>query len=187
MGGAVVAGVAQDDWLALADAELQAQCRFDRFRVSGPGGQHRNRRDTAVRLVHEPTGMVGQASERRSQLQNRAEALRRLRRTIALELRRPVALDSYEPPLSLQRILPRVVQTAEVRARDRIGPKHREFWNGAQHLLDLFEALEARLADTAAALGCSTNQLARLVSSEPQLLRRVNQMREQRGLGSVRT
>ena len=56
VGGAVVAGVAQDDWLALPDAELQAQCRFDRFRVSGPGGQHRNRRNTAVRLVHEPTG-----------------------------------------------------------------------------------------------------------------------------------
>ena len=65
----------------------------------GRGGQHRNRRNTAVRLVHEPTGMVGQATERRSQLQNRAEALQRLRRTMALELRRPVALDSYAPPL----------------------------------------------------------------------------------------
>ena len=187
MGGAVVAGVAQVDWLALPDAELQAQCRFDRFRVSGPGGQHRNRRNTAVRLVHEPTGMVGQATERRSQLQNRAEALQRLRRTMALELRRPVALDSYAPPLQLQRILPRAVRTAEVRSRDRIGTKHREFWNGVQHLLDLFEAREASLADTASALGCSTNQLVRLAGSEPHLLRRVNQMREQRGLGSVRT
>ena len=56
----------------------------------------------------------------------------------------------------------------------------------AQRLLDLFEALEASLADTASALGCSTNQLVRLVVSEPHLLRRVNQMREQRGLGSVR-
>ena len=81
---------------------------------------------------------------------------------MALELRRPVALDGYEPPLELQQILPRAVRTAEVRSRDRIGTKHREFWNGAQHLLDLFEAREASLADTAAALGCSTNQLVQV-------------------------
>ncbi|MYJ01125.1 MAG: peptide chain release factor-like protein, partial [Chloroflexi bacterium] len=45
------------NWLALPDEELLAQCRFERFRVSGPGGQHRNKTDSAVRLTHEPTGV----------------------------------------------------------------------------------------------------------------------------------
>ena len=171
--------MASDDWLALSDAELLAQCRFDRFRVSGPGGQHRNRRDTAVRLVHSPSGIAGQASERRSQAQNRAVALARLRRAIALEVRRPVELDAYHPPEALERILPR--------ARQRVGPRHREFWTGAQHLLDAFEAFDASLADTAAAIGISTNQLARLIAAEPHLLRAANAMRSARDLGPLRT
>ena len=179
--------MAGGDWLALTDAELLAQCRFDRFRVSGPGGQHRNRRDTAVRLVHRPTGIAAQASERRSQVQNRAAALARLRRAIALGLRRPVPLDCYHPPPALQRILPRGARSSAQRAEGRIGPNHREFWNGAQPLLDLFEALDASLADTAAAIGCSTNQLVRLLGSERQLLRKANELRSERGLGLVRT
>ena len=170
--------MAGEDWLALSDAELLAQCRFDRFRVSGPGGQHRNRRDTAVRLVHSPSGVSAQASERRSQAQNRQTALARLRRAIALELRRPVDLDAYHPPPALERILPV--------ARQRVGPRHPDFWAGAQHLLDLFEALDASLADSAAAIGCSTNQLARLIGSEAQLLRKANELRERRGLGPIR-
>ena len=171
--------MANEDWLALSDAELLAQCRFDRFRVSGPGGQHRNRRDTAVRLVHSPSGIAGQASERRSQAQNRAVALARLRRAIALELRRPVALDAYHPPQALERILPRAPQ--------RVGPRHREFWTGAQHLLDVFEAFNASLADTAAAIGVSTNQLARLLAAEPHLLRAANTLRSAQNLPPLRT
>lgn len=48
------------------------------IRGSGPGGQHRNKRQTGVRLVHRPSGLVAQATERRSQAQNRATAAERL-------------------------------------------------------------------------------------------------------------
>jgi protein subunit release factor B len=55
-----------------------AECRVSYFLSSGPGGQRRDRKRTAVRLVHEPTGIVVVAGRRRSRAQNLKEALDRL-------------------------------------------------------------------------------------------------------------
>jgi len=64
---------------ALTDEALLLECEERFFVAGGPGGQHRNKTETAVRLTHLPTGLVVTATERRSQLQNRGEALERLR------------------------------------------------------------------------------------------------------------
>ena len=174
-----------EHWLTLSDDALVAQCRFERFRVSGPGGQHRNKTDTAVRITHRPTGVVGFASERRSQHQNRAVALARLRRGVALEVRTKLDLDMYHPPSALRRILPRTVQS-ETPRRERIGPKHREFWTGVGPLLDLFDTVHGSTADCASLLGCSSNQLTKLFAAEPHLWTTANAIRERHGLNPLR-
>ncbi|MCA9771264.1 MAG: peptide chain release factor-like protein [Myxococcales bacterium] len=66
---------------------LREECDVEFTRASGPGGQHRNRSETAVRLRHRPTGLVAQASERRSQYQNLRAALERLEEMLAARLR----------------------------------------------------------------------------------------------------
>lgn len=48
------------EFLELTDQELMKQCEMDTFKSSGPGGQHRNKRETAVRLKHLPTGLIAQ-------------------------------------------------------------------------------------------------------------------------------
>ena len=86
---------ARDDHPAADSPEqLLAHCDVRRLRRSGPGGQHRNKVETAVSLHHLPTGVRAEASERRSQAQNQSVALFRLRVNLALEVRRPCGPDN---------------------------------------------------------------------------------------------
>lgn len=73
------------------DEKLLGDCDVEYLRASGPGGQHRNKVESGVRLTHLPTGVVANATERRSQSQNREVALERLREKLAalLKPRRP--------------------------------------------------------------------------------------------------
>jgi ribosome-associated protein len=86
--------------LSLADAALLAECQETFFVGSGPGGQHRNKTESAVRLVHLPTGVAVTATERRSQARNRAAALERLRAALLPLSRRPAVRRPTRPSRS---------------------------------------------------------------------------------------
>jgi protein subunit release factor B len=83
--------------LALPEAALAAECEETFFTAGGPGGQHRNKTESGVRLVHGPTGVVVSATERRSQAQNRGAALERLRARLEVLARRPKPRRATKP------------------------------------------------------------------------------------------
>ncbi len=76
---------------AIDDASLERQTRVEIFTGGGPGGQHRNKTQNAVRLHHEPSGLLIVATERRSLEANRKAAFERLRERLR-------KLNHVDPP-----------------------------------------------------------------------------------------
>src|ERR1700752_1094947 len=66
-----------------SDADLLRECEVETFRSSGPGGQHVNKTESAVRLRHLPSGIVVSSQQERSQHRNKALCLQRLRNKVA--------------------------------------------------------------------------------------------------------
>ncbi|KAJ6829618.1 uncharacterized protein M6B38_357125 [Iris pallida] len=166
-----------NNYLSLSDEELMSQCNMGTFKASGPGGQHRNKRETAVRLKHLPTGIIAQAVEDRSQHKNRASALSRLRTLLALKVRKEIELDEYTPPLELLHILPVKSTARGPNIGSQIGPNNPKFALGVQALLDLIFAVEGSVSQAAQKLGLSTGALSRLILSDDSLRMAVNELR----------
>jgi hypothetical protein len=163
------------DWGRLSDAELLAQCEVDTYRASGPGGQKRNKTSSAVRLRHLPSGLAVIAEESRSQHENKAKALTRLRRTIHLELREA-------PP---QTIDWQAVCDADERVK--LSPKDPRFWPAAAEALDWLQASEAQVSTAAEALGVSTANLVEFLQSDPRLWQEANRLRAIHGQKPLRS
>ncbi len=71
-------------------ASLERDCSVEFFVASGPGGQQRNKVETCVSLVHQPTGLMVTATERRSQYENREMAFTRMAERLEKAQRRQV-------------------------------------------------------------------------------------------------
>lgn len=69
---------------------LERDCTVEFFIASGPGGQHRNKVETGVRLTHRPSGIVVTATERRSQFANRETAFERMSERLTIAQRRQI-------------------------------------------------------------------------------------------------
>ncbi len=149
---------------------LLAACDVERLRRSGPGGQHRNKVETAIRLTHRRTGITAMATERRSQAANLSQASRRLRVNLALELR-------TFPPQS-----PSSVWTSRCRGgRIPIRSKHKDFPALLAEALNVLHAADWDLLTAADRLGCTPSQLLKLLKREPRALRNLNGHRAAQG------
>jgi peptide chain release factor 2 len=65
-----------------SDEDLLRECEVETFRSSGPGGQHVNKSESAVRLKHLPSGVVVSSQQERSQHRNKKLCLERLRKKV---------------------------------------------------------------------------------------------------------
>jgi RF-1 domain len=171
-------------WTTLTDAQLLAQCQVDTYRASGPGGQKRNKTSSAVRLRHLPSGLLVIAEESRSQHENKAKALRRLRRAFFLELRDPVSADEVNANGIAQR--PDFASARDADGRLHLGAKNPKFWPAAGVVLDVLAATEARVADAAQILSLSTGNLVDFLQTDPKLWQAANQLRARFGQKTLR-
>src|SRR5881394_2643512 len=85
----IVVRLSQMIILPESDEELLRECQVETFRSSGPGGQHVNKTESAVRLRHSPSGVVVTSQEERSQHRNKSICLQKLRKKIERLTYRP--------------------------------------------------------------------------------------------------
>ena len=97
--------------------DLLDECDVTWFQASGPGGQHRNRTKTAVRLQHRPSGVVVIGRRERSANQNKKDALARLAERLRALL--------YKPPPRRPTKTPRAVRKKRVEGKRRHAEKKR--------------------------------------------------------------
>ena len=159
---------------SLDDASLKAQCRVTHTRASGPGGQHRNKVQTAIVLHHLPTGLTAQASERRSQAENLHVALRRLRIELALHVR-------------CERASPSPLWQSRVRGgRIALNVDHADFPVMLAEALDTIAQHHYDLAAASGGWGVTATQLLKLLKDAPRAFALLNAERHRRNLHPLR-
>lgn len=172
---------------ALPLDDLLREVTMERTRRSGPGGQHRNKVESAVVALHVPTGVRAEASERRSQHENREIAVARLRLRLALDVRSAPPLaraDDAAPPAHAPSALWRARRTGA--GKMVVSDKHPDFPALVAEALD---AIGGRAHDVRAAaddLGVSTSQLVKLLAAAQPALQRVNEARKQAGMAPLK-
>jgi RF-1 domain len=164
-------------WSALNDAQLLAQCEVDTYRASGPGGQKRNKTSSAVRIRHLPSGLIVIAEESRSQHENRAKALKRLKQAFFLKIREAIAAEA------LRSVAQRadLVSVRSFAGKLEVGRKDARFWPIVGIVLDVLEAANGRVSEAAEALGISTGHLIDFLEQDPKVWEHANQVRRRFG------
>ncbi|MBY0585919.1 peptide chain release factor-like protein [bacterium] len=165
----------RDDWLALSDERLLGSCHEDFYRASGPGGQKRNKTESAVRLRHQETGLIVVATESRSRQENRERALRRMREAIAFRLRLPVS-ESDLPPILMQAVAQGL----------RVSKRHESFLMTSALILDRVDHDQGKVSMTADQLSVATSSLVRFLKTTPELWEATQQLRDKHGLAHLR-
>jgi protein subunit release factor A len=166
--------------------ELLASCQVRTLRRSGPGGQHRNKVETAVVIEHRPTGVAAEANERRSQQANREVAIQRLRLKLATEIR---SLQSPKPnsqDASQEIELPAPSEMWKKRVKSgrvEISSDHAEYPAILAELLDRLLTANWNVSTIAEVFQVTSSQLVKVLRKHPPAMLYLNEQRKLIGLG----
>ena len=153
--------------------ELLKSCSVKRTRGSGPGGQHRNKVETAIVITHIESGVVGQASEKRSQHRNHEAAVERLRVNLALAIRTPEGMIQSPSPLWRSRVKSKKLV---------INPAHEDFPRMLCEAIDVISAQQFDVGKAAQKLEVSSSQLVKFLKLAPAAFDLLNRERASRSL-----
>ncbi|MCD4700030.1 MAG: peptide chain release factor-like protein [Phycisphaerae bacterium] len=174
------------EYLTLDDAALLGQCDVNIYKSSGPGGQHRNKVSSAIRLMHGPTGITAQGNDNRSQHANKRDALKRLRAKIACQVRRSVDPEQPPPEVTASCLFTPKGAVADAKKRLQVGRRDKRFWAVGQFLLDVLDACGGRLSEAAGALEITTSNLTSVLKQDRHLYAAAQEIRKRHGLGPVK-
>ncbi len=161
---------------AIAIEQLLADCDIKKTRRGGPGGQHRNKVESAIVITHLPSKIIGQAGERRSQHENRAVAIERLRLNLSLAIREPVTTDQQTSDLW---------QSRRKGQQFSVSLEHHDFPALLAEALDFLAVADFEVTIAAERLKVSASQLVKFLKSFPPALQLLNNERESRGLNRL--
>lgn len=154
----------------LAEPELLKDCQTKTGRRGGPGGQHRNKVETAVVITHLPSGIAAEANERRSQAENLKVAIRRLRLKLACEVRdSEIVAEKLPTALWKQRLKA---------GRLKINPQHDDYPSLVAEALDAIAMLGGDVRAAAELLRTSQSQICKLLREHHPALSAMNKIRE---------
>lgn len=182
---------------AQPDEVLLRDCDIGRGRSGGPGGQHRNKVETLVRLVHTPSGIEAHAGERRSQSENKRVALRRLRLLLAMHVR--LAVPHGEIGSELWKSRRHTAKRGQEGGRSPLGrwrgggtgviqinPDHHDYPALLAEALDVVAACGWDAKPASLRLECSASQLIKLVAHHAPALAMWNAERAKLKLAPLR-
>ncbi len=190
---------------AWPDELLLRECTVGQSRSSGPGGQHRNKVSTQVTITHHPTGLAATAGERRSAVDNKREALKRLRLKLASEHRigvpdGPIGSALWKSRIQKPKRSAKPKNTPKDPVFEKLGitlrspepeaptgrivcnPRHHDFPAILAEAMDAIAASGWEVKPAAIRLGVSPTQLIKLVKDHTPAWGQLTHERDSRGL-----
>ncbi len=154
----------RNGWLRLEDDAMLKQCKEDPNKSGGPGGQRRNKVETALKLHHEASGASVHANNSRYLQRNRLSAVRHLRERIAIQSRAPFDLESPNVPDEFAAYI-------GPKGTLSINRKNASYPLIVATSLDALEAAGGSYAKAGKALGVTTSQLVKFLKADREVLR----------------
>ena len=157
--------------------ELAKQCQVNFTRRKGPGGQHRNKVETAVVLTHLPSNVTAEANNARSQKENRVAAVWRLRLKLAIVKRTTRQLESSPGELLRSKLKSGKLECSV---------SHDDYPAVVAEVLDLLEHFSGDTGRLAEHLITSSSQILKLARKEDGVLRALNLIRKNNDLPGLK-